>query len=48
MKAIKLTNIHTNKVKVYSVDKFIKKLNKSLIDIEGYNIEVVKVSLQIK
>ena len=43
-KLIKTTDIK-DKVKYYSVNKFINKLNKGLINVEGNVIEVVKVKL---
>ena len=41
MKIIKTTN-NKGKVKLYTIDNFINKLNKGLINVEGNSIEVVK------
>lgn len=47
MKIIKTTN-NKGKYKLYTIDKFINKLNKGLINIEGNSIEIVKAKLKLK
>jgi len=47
MKIIKTTN-NKGKVKLYTINNFISKLNKGLINVEGNSIEVVKGKLKIK
>ena len=47
MKIIKTTN-QKGKHKLYTIDKFINKLNKGLINVEGNSIKVVEGKLKIK
>ena len=47
MKIIKVTNLK-GKYKLYTIDKFISKLNKGLINVEANFIEVVKGKLKLK
>lgn len=47
MKIIKITN-NKGKYKLYTIDKFISKLNKGLINVEGNSIEVVKGFISVK
>ena len=47
MKIIKTTN-NIGKVKLYTIDNFISKLNKGLINVEANFIEVVKGKLKLK
>lgn len=47
MKIIKTTN-QKGKHKLYTIDKFISKLNKGLINVEGNFIQVVKGKLKTK
>lgn len=47
MKIIKTTNLK-GKTKLYTIDKFINKLNKGLINVEGNFIKVVKGKLKTK
>lgn len=47
MKIIKTTN-NKGKVKLYTIDNFISKLNKGLINVEGCRVEVVKGKLKLK
>ena len=47
LKLIKTTDLK-GKVNYYKVNKFISKLNKGLINVEGNSIEVVKGKLKIK
>lgn len=47
MKIIKTTDLK-GKINLYTIDKFISKLNKGTINVEGNFIEAVKGKLKIK